>query len=413
MWTRIARSLGLAIWLAALPALVGAQEATPTGERLPVDLTAMVLFPTDIPGQDLALGFGAFTDPAELAPDDAERQYQLTLFEAWPTELATPVGLTVAAARTVTTGVTEFPSAQDAATALASLEQDTESAELPPGVTSQEEQPLDAVIGDEAALTAATGLTPAGGDPFTSLSVNFREDNLLGTVVMEEFAGRAIETTEIAGLAQQLVDRIEAVRQGERPDLGQRVLRFAGPAGLDHYTRIDGILLPRREATAAVLAEEQARSTVQAIYTRDQEIAGAIQPTYLSLQVGIFASPEEATTYQLDGVRQRVARDPLYETVEPVADAPTMGDASEVFAYTYADDTDFADWTGYGIVARSGPSLLVMFVEQQGEITLETAVDLAQAQLTCLTGDPCPDDQPLPASLREPLGAPSASPTPG
>lgn len=50
MWKRVLGCAGMVAALALVPALVQAQDATPTTVEPPANLTAMVLFPADLPG---------------------------------------------------------------------------------------------------------------------------------------------------------------------------------------------------------------------------------------------------------------------------------------------------------------------------------------------------------------------------
>src|SRR5690348_12640271 len=160
----------MAASLALLPALVQAQDATPTGAVPPADLTAMVLFPADVPGSGLALDQGYFEDSTDFVPGIVERtgkseqeaqadldafgfgrRYALRLAEAWPGGIATPVGIDAPIdnpwARSVETIVTEFPSAEDAAAAFTYMERDAEDAGDVASLGDEEDWPLDTVIG--------------------------------------------------------------------------------------------------------------------------------------------------------------------------------------------------------------------------------------------------------------------------
>ena len=59
MWKRVLGCAGMVAALALVPALVQAQDATPTGAVPPANLTAIVLFPGDVPGSGLALDQGS------------------------------------------------------------------------------------------------------------------------------------------------------------------------------------------------------------------------------------------------------------------------------------------------------------------------------------------------------------------
>jgi hypothetical protein len=421
--------------LALLPALVQAQDATPTGAVPPANLTAMALFPGDVPGSGLALDRGYFEDPVDMVLAVAERtgkseqevqadldafgygrRYVLRLAEAMPTGIATPVGidnsLEIPWGRTVQTIVSEFPSAEGAAAAFTYIERDAETAGSRAIHTSEEDWPLYTVIGDEAELTYWEGVTSDTKEPYTSLNLTFRSGNLIGDVIVEDFLARELESAEVEELAGQLLAHMEAARSGEMPDLGERVLRFAGPTYEDSYTRLDGIAMPRHGVPAEETAELQERSNAQAIYTRDQDIDGAAQSAYLITQVLQFASPDDAAAFDTDTLRQRLADDPSYSAVDAITDNPALGDASQIFHYVYADDSDYPGWSGYGIATRSGPSVIVLYLEQTGDFVPEAAVELAEMQLACVTGASCPDEQPVPASLLGPTGTPVTQATP-
>lgn len=431
MWKRILGCAGIVATLALGPALALAQDATPAGNGPPANLTAMALFPTDLPGSGLTLGGGLFEPSSETAEANAERtgktvqeaqatldafgygrRYEVRLAEAWPAGTPTPAGVDNPWGRLVSTVVTEFPSAEDAAAAFTYIEKESEAAGGLSFFPEEEDVPLDTVIGDEAELTAAVGVALDTEAPYTTLNLTFRSGNLIADVMIDDFLNREIDQAEIEELATLLLARIDAVRNGEMPDLGERMLRFAGKTYSDSYTRLDGVALPQHTVTAEQTAELQARSDAQAIYTRDQDIEGAAQPAYLSTQLLQFASPEAAAALDVDALNQRFAGDPFYSDVAAVAGAPTLGDASTIFGYGYADDTDYAGWLGYNIIARSGPAMVIMQIEQPGGLALETAVELAELQLACATGDPCPEEQPLPASLLAPAATPIAMATP-
>ncbi len=435
MWKRVLGCAGMVAALALVPALVQAQDATPTGVVPPANLTAMVLFPGDVPGSGLALDRGWIDDSAFMVQAIAERtgkseqevladfdafgfgrRYALQLAEAWPTGIATPVGIDAPInnpwGRTMTTIVTEFPSAEDAAAAFTYIERDAEDTGSFANFTNEEDWPLDTVIGDEAELTSSVGVASDTQRPYTTLNLTFRSGNLIGDVIIEDLLARELDSAEIEGLAEQLLARMEAVRGGELPDLGQRTLRFAGPTYEDSYTRLDGITMPGHGEPAEVTAEMQARSNAQAIYTREQDIAGSAQNAYLMTQVLQFASPDDAAAFDMDALRQRFADDPIFSAVNAVPDSPGLGDASQIFHFVYADDSAYAGWSGYGIAARSGPSMIILYLELPAEFAPEAAVELAEMQLACATGAPCPDEQPVPASLLAPAATPVAQATP-
>lgn len=434
MWKRVLGCAGMVAALALVPALVQAQDATPTTVEPPANLTAMVLFPADLPGRGLALSDGSFDDRtfvvetvteqtgkseqevhADLDAFGFGRRYALRLAEAWPTGIATPVGIDGPIenpwARTVSTFVTEFPSAEDAAAAFAYLERDAEDAGSMANFTDVEDLPLDAAIGDEAELTSAVGVTSDAQRPYTTLNLTFRTGNLIGDVAISDYLARELDSAEIEGLAEQLLARMEAVRSGEMPDLGQRVLRFAGPTYNDSYTRIDGMYIPRHGETAEMTAEGQARSNAQASYAQEQDVEGTAQGAYLITHVLQFATLEDAAAYDMDAVRQRLADDPTFN-VDDIQDSPGPGDAARIFHYTYADDSEYAGWGGYGIVAQSGPWVIVLYLELPADFAPDIAVELAEMQLACATGDPCPDELPVPASLLAPAATPVAQATP-
>jgi hypothetical protein len=434
MWKRVLGCAGMVAALALVPALVRAQDATPAGAVPPANLTAMVLFPSDFPGGDLALDRGYFEDPLELAPEMAERtgkseqevqadfegfgfsrRYALQMAEAWPTGIATPVGIDAPVenpwGRTVTTIVSEFPSADDAAAAFTYIERDAEDAGDLEFFTDEEDWPLTTVIGDEAELTSAVGVATDTQRPYTTLNLTFRSGNLIGDVIVSDFLNRDLESAEIEGLAEQLLARMEEARSGEMPDLGQRVLRLAGPTYNDSYTRLDGTYFPRHGETAEETAEGQARSNAVASYAQEQDIEGTAQGAYLITHVLKFATPADAAAYDMAAVRDRLADDPTF-IVDAIQDSPGPGDASQIFHYTYADDSDYAGWSGYGVVAQSGSSVIVLYLELPGDFAPGMAVELAEMQLACATGDPCPDELPVPASLLAPAATPVAQATP-
>lgn len=435
MWKRVLACTGMVAALALVPALVQAQDATPTGAVPPANLTAMVLFPADVPVSGLALDQGYFEDSTDFVPGIVERtgkseqeaqadldafgfgrRYALRLAEAWPTGIATPVGIDAPIdnpwVRSVETIVTEFPSAEDAAAAFAYMERETEDAGDLEFFTDEEDRPLTTVIGDEAELTSAVGVASDTEQPYTTLNLTFRSGNLIGDVIISDFLNRELESTEIEGLAAQLLARIEAARRGEMPDLGQRVLRFAGPTYNDSYTRLDGVYIPRHGETAEVTAEMQGRSNARATYAREQDIVGSAQNAYLFTQILQFASPEDAAAFDMDASRQRFADDPTYSTVDAITESPGIGDDSQIFHYAYADASDYAGWNGYGISARSGPSVIILYLELPSDFAPEAAVELAEMQLACVTGAPCLDELPVPASLLAPAATPVAPATP-
>lgn len=192
------------------------------------------------------------------------------------------------------------------------------------------------------------------------------------------------------------------------PGLGQRVLRFAGSTYDDSYTRLGGMVIPRHGDSTEVTAERQAQSTAQVIYVRDQDVEGAAQGAYIITQAFQFASPDDAAAFDIHALRQRLADDPTFSTVDAITNGPAIGDASHIFHYVYADDSDYPGWSGYGIAARSGASMIILYLDQEGEFALDAAVDLAEMQLACLTAAPCPDEQPVPASLLAPAATPVA-----
>lgn len=430
-WTGV---VALVLCLVALPALAKAQVATPgatpgTGAAA-LDLPAMVLFPTDMEEEGLELSVGRFFDAAflvspimlrtgwseeevrdRLAATGHGRNYTLTLEKDWPVGLATPTGTEgEAASKRVVTTVTEYPSAEAAAAGFALIEVEAEERGRLPGFSTEEDRPLSANIGDEAELTYSAGTTSDSQIPYATANLTFRDGNLIGDVFIDNLVDlEEPDAAELELLARKLLARMEMVRNGETPDLSQRVLRLEGPTYYDHYERMAGLEIARAYDPSDYITKRQERISAETMYIRDQDITGGEQPAYLMVQVLQYDSPAAAESYSLADWLTRVqAPGSGYVDVTELTDLPALGDDAVGVSFTYPGDDAFSGWYGHTFVIREGSYVAVMRVEQPDAASLDVALDLAKAQIACMVNGGCGVPQAVPAGL---LGG-AATPAP-
>lgn len=426
--------VALVLCLVALPALAQAQEATPGATpvdgAVALDLPAMVLFPADMDEDGLELASGTFFDAEflvspimlrtgwseeevrdRLAATGHGRNYTLTLEKDWPAGMATPTGTEgEAASKRVITTVTEYPSAEAAAAGFALIEVEAEESGRLPGFSAEEDRSLSSAIGDEAELTYSTGATSDSQIPYATANLTFRDGNLIGDVFIDNLVDlEEPDVAELERLARKLLARMEMVRNGEAPDLSQRVLRLEGQTYYDHYERLAGLEIVRAYDPSDYIAERQGRISAEAKYIRDQDISVGDQPAYLMVQLLQYASPVEAESYSLaDWLTRVLAPDSGYMDVTELTDLPALGDDAVGVGFTYPGADAFSGWYGHTFVIREGSYVAVMRVEQPGDASLDVALDLAEAQAACLVSGGCDVPQGGPAGL---LGG-TATPAP-
>lgn len=409
-----------------------AQDATPAAtaeasyQRL--DLPAMVLLPRDSAQPGYEAGIGSFASAEDLAAfmapqagvpagavlhDLAEMgfvaRYSFSLEHPYPDGVATPTGIDNPSGMRIETILTEFTSAEGAATAFDLIER---KLEVPMG---EPDVPLAAPLGDESELTPQADNATDTGLPYQRLNLTFRQGNVIADILVTDFANVPIDQAEVEALGATLQERVQAVLAGDAPGLSTRVARPEGP------TQFDGYLVRNHEPfrTNYDTDENFARFVasvegVANVYALRQYLGDA---PYLETWLYQFAAPEEAGAWletQAEASFAEQSYDPF--DIAEVTDAPALGAASRVFAYNIAFDPETTA-SGYVAFIQVGSIIARVGIDSVPEAPLGAVMELAEAQAACLEQGGCVEPVAIPAALvsASPAVTPSAAPnaTPG
>jgi hypothetical protein len=398
---------------ALLPPLAGGVGAAPIG-RTPVDLAAMALTPADL--ADLGLeGYGAdsgeyivraqmaatFAANEGIPVEEAEAIYdELGLVASYFVRLAVP-GTPVDAGSEATEGlvvsVHEYESADLAADGLAYEAE----FRLDDG---REEVEMDEPVGDGAHLFAFEGTDPGMDLPVAELDLAFHAGRFLATVdrfdfALDDEAGAELpDADEVVALGDALLGRIEGA---VAPGLSTRSVRLTTDEAVvfandDRYLAVDGTPIPRFGETPERTDERAAgfaEHGIASLYSVEQAVTSAGDPArddprYVG-RVYAFADEATAETFLEERALDFFAtNDPSLGEVVPVDDLPALGDGAVGAAFE-GEFTDGAAYAGHAVFVRVGSVVARVQVLSTDGIGLETALELAEAQVACLEDGAC------------------------
>lgn len=426
----------------SLPPTARAQPLQRAAEE--VDLSAIMLTTSDLERVGLD-GYGYFGG-SHIAPDAAIRKLAedqkldtLDIRDAFadvgfldlyrhdqriPADPAAPGGVP---ARQVETSAYLFEVPRGAETAYAFIAEEGE-------LGGSEVLDIDVRnLGDAADLTVIRHEdTEAYGVPYTELELEILHGRLVLAVSIytfgddgEEAAGPpdvardAVDTLE--ALAERLVERADAVLDGDSPRLGSAVVRIESDVTISPflaYQLLDGDPVRSAFETEAVFENRVAgnRELGVADFLRHEQILAEATRTEGDVRFNTllfsFGRLRDGRAF-MDGVLDRIAGDPAVTGVEVEEGADRVGDDS--LALALGMETDGEAWTRNQLMFRVGDTVAVTWLNQSGvgadvpEIPCDVLSGLGGAQAACLEADACDDVVPMPEELEEILGGLPAS----
>ena len=401
--------------------LAVAQEATPAASPVaspvagqPLDLAAMALRPSDLDTVGLE-GFGvigsrffdleleaAQTAEAREVPVEAilaplqeagfQRRYVSNLIRFVGSAAGTPTtaaGAPPVEELVVTSTITEYATARGAAAGFTFLEDETAHPD-------RDYRDVSGVrLGEQAELTRWSDVTPPEAPvpdlPYQVLNLTFREGNLVGDVIIEDFTNAEPDQALAEALAGVLRERMAAVQATGGPGLGELIARPAaaeGMTGFDGYVRLDGTTLPGPNSTADDLAALEAEyGATTTVYTYQAAIG---DNPYLAVFFSRVPDAAAAGTWLAATRGPLPSTTALYVDVVEETGTTTIGESSRVFSYGF----DIGGGTvvrGYAVFAQVGDLIARVQVDAIPGVSLAAVEALAAAQVACLTtGAPCP-----------------------
>ena len=256
-------------------------------------------------------------------------------------------------------------------------------------------------IGDESEATLEQGEDPTTG-PYQSIDVSFRYENLTAGVTLYRWDGEDVDLDEVVALAERLLERIEAVLDGEAPGLSTRVVRLAGEPLVyaDGYEYLDGEAMNRfldqTEDDWDLAAEAFEDRGVLAAYDYlifyGEETDAPGYRAYLEL----FEDEDAASAFVTDFVEAR--EDDAFAELEIDDEADELGDESLAVAVEFGDDAGFA----YVMVVRVEETVVSVWVYGPEPPDADLAAELAEEAAACLADGDCLEPIPAPEELAEP-----------
>ena len=403
-WLRPGTDGGTAVTLY----LAGPQADRAT--EAPLDLAALALTPDDLEAIGLA-GFGLggasyYASPHDYAPrvagelgrDPAEVGDALAGF-GWRRRYTVTLDRPLAPGtddneRGVTSSLTEFATAEGAAAGFAFLE--AEVAPRPGGRAAPRDLPLARPFGDQAELTRLDGAE--SGQRFQGLELTFRVGNLHGRVTLHEYAGQEPDRATVDMLAEGLLTKLRGAPSLPAPGLSNVALRLrlggAVATGGDFYLRLDGRTFPRFNEPAAVLAARAAAYAGAAdVYRASARIQVGDEASDDDVRYATvlyrFANAEAASGW-LRGAAEHLAQTPEvgggrplpYLDVEPVAEAPNVGEEAVALAYGLARGE--VTLRGHAVLIRVGAVVAQVQMAAVPGAPLAAVAALTRDQVACL-----------------------------
>lgn len=273
--------------------------------------------------------------------------------------------------------------------------------------------------GDAASLRALeSDEREENRQPYRSVVLTMRTGNLVVQFTFsrppEILPAKVNDPTDaevVTGLGQRILDRIDAVRQGDGPGLAQLPIRVARGSGAvitdddvvrpgplhESYRAIDGV--PFR--TYPIQAEESYGAEVAAFRERQVETTfsayqslfrGGSEVGRISILVDRLTDEEAATA---EFVRIGEEQSDL-DGVEVIRDAPTFGDESMT---VFSNDAPV-----FSVLLRVGANLFRIDLTPLGSppvdpYPIEAVFALAEAQAACLDAGTCYQPIELPSEL--------------
>jgi len=251
------------------------------------------------------------------------------------------------------------------------------------------------VIGEQTSWAEFAGITNDTEVPYRAMLVSYQQGSIVGRTVYADLSGGAPDMAMMTTVAERVVGRMAAIQEKGATGLGAQMARIDDSTGLvsvdEAYDWLNGELTPLYQESEKSLANRLAMfSPAVAAFTSAADVqAGetSIGGRYVTSLLS-FASPEQAVGW-LDGIPAMVEDDPLtsYTAIAAVDAAPVVGDASVAYAVSRAiNDQEGTGFRIYTVQETAGA--IVEFVGVP-EATIDEAVRLATAQLTCAGKGKC------------------------
>lgn len=258
-------------------------------------------------------------------------------------------------------------------------------------------------VGEDAVVWSGSGTL--SGRSFEARSVYYHIANIAIQLTIFDYdgatAGLPRTDAGLAGLAEIVNQRLEAVQAGEYGGLSPMTLRLGEPtvdypSVYEAYFALDGTAIPRYGFTDDVYATAISNGLIDG-YESIQTIGAADSAHAVYVYLFRFKDDASAAAY-VKGVGATMASQAeTYSSFDPIADAPEFGDASAAFAYHVPPQDPWPAIEGKRIYAQVGSIVAAISLEDETEPPLDVAGQLLSAQLACLAAGACGEPIPFPS----------------
>lgn len=264
-------------------------------------------------------------------------------------------------------------------------------------------------LGDESEASVSAGEDEGGA--YQMIDVSFRLGSIEGGVSIRDYTGTAPDPNIAFGLANEMIDRIDAAQAGDTPNLGSLLAPMAGeglpPLGIVQYQILDGVGETNLGESAEAFDERIAswRGAVN-VYFFGQVIppAKGERPVQYAVALAEFGSDDEAVAFVEEALQRRRDDEENFDIVENT-DVGQYGDASVAIHYgSMANGTESQlDRMYVAIDNYVLSSYLVYTTVPAGVIEPSAAI-----QVACIEADGCSDTVPVPEAFGGPPAATTA-----
>lgn len=266
----------------------------------------------------------------------------------------------------------------------------------------------DVIVGNESELVLLNGTTPDTNAPYQALRLLYRQDRLIGMIILADLLNRTPDQTLIVNVAYEVSARAASVLDGTVSGEATRALRLDLPASAstnidEAYDVVDGQIVPLYNEDDAMRAARLASfegtfedysasfvGTVGGLEGSDTASATAAddQPFAFATMLSAFPAPEDADAW-LAGLADRLSTDPLrgYLSFAAVESAPLFGENSAT--YQFQRQTGEQTTGGFRVYARIGGEIATVEYSTAADASLDEVAELVNAQLTCLQDGFC------------------------
>jgi plastocyanin len=251
----------------------------------------------------------------------------------------------------------------------------------------------------------------SGGGTYELASMLINEGDLVIQITLVDFTGDAPALSDLASIAEPMIDRATAAAAGQGDDLALRFPRFASDDALPvqfRYDVIDGE--PQADygefpgelaAERASLVDEGIDSLVKAIVTLpDPNHPDNPMPQVINLIR--FTSAEAAEVHMRKEALEYVFDPPLWAgETRPLLQIPQVGDRSTAVSFREPVEGG-QDRGGMFLWIRIGPLLAEITLVSPDTVSIDYAKQVLEMTAACMESATCVQEQPLPVSLLDP-----------